>query len=220
MNQVQHSSPIEQMIREQIVGRGIRDERVIDAMRTVPRDRFFPASSREDAFAGRAAPIGHGQTISEPYIVALMTQHLDLHSGQRVLEIGTGSGYQTAILCRLAGEVFSIERVKPLLDEAFERLMDLGLRNVHLRFGDGTRGWPETAPFDRMLIGAGGPELPRNLLLSQLTDGGIAVLPHGPDDKQVLAKVIRRGHELIAEEICPVRFVRLIGDEGWPGEST
>jgi len=206
------------MIREQLIGRGIHDQRVIDAMRTVPRDRFFPTSHKEDAFAGRAAPIGHGQTISEPYIVALMTQHLDVQSGQRVLEIGTGSGYQTAVLCRLAGEVYSLERVKPLLDEAFERLMDLGLRNVHLRFGDGTRGWPEAAPFDRILIGAGGPELPRNLLLSQLSDGGIAVLPFGPDDKQVLVKVTRKGSNLTTEEICPVRFVKLIGDEGWPDE--
>src|SRR5438046_10761389 len=103
MNQLQQSSPLEQMILEQVIGRGIRDQHVIDAMRTVPRERFFPATSKEDAFAGRAAPIGHGQTISEPYIVALMTQQLDLQGGQRVLEIGTGSGYQTAVLCRLAG---------------------------------------------------------------------------------------------------------------------
>src|SRR5437763_11838580 len=171
MNQVQQSSPLEQMIREQLIDRGIHDGRVIDAMRTVPRERFFPASNKEEAYAGKAAPIGHGQTISEPYIVALMTQQLDVHSGQRVLEIGTGSGYQTAVLCRLAGEIYSVERVKPLLDEAFERLMDLGLRNVHFRFADGTLGWAQAAPFDRILIGAGGPDLPRPLLLMPLTDG-------------------------------------------------
>ena len=216
MNQLKQSSPLEQMILEQVIGRGIRDQHVIDAMRTVPRERFFPATSKEDAFAGRAAPIGHGQTISEPYIVALMTQQLDVQGPQRVLEIGTGSGYQTAVLCRLAGEVYSIERVKPLLDEAFERLMDLGLRNVHFRFGDGTRGWQEAAPFDRILIGAGGPDLPRNLLMMQLKDGGIAVLPQGPDDRQVLVKVTRRAQQLEIEEVCPVRFVKLIGQEGWP----
>src|SRR5439155_13599573 len=148
MNQLQQTSPLEQMIAEQVIGRGIREQRVIDAMRTVPRERLFPARNKDEAFAARAAPIGHGQTISEPYIVALMTQQLDVQSGQRVLEIGTGSGYQTAVLCRFAGEVYSIERVKPLLDEAFERLMDLGLRNVHFRFGDGTSGWPDAAPFD------------------------------------------------------------------------
>jgi protein-L-isoaspartate(D-aspartate) O-methyltransferase len=214
--QLKQDSPLEQMIAEQVIGRGIRDQRVIDALRTVPRERFFLASRKEDAFAGNAAPIGHGQTISEPYIVALMTERLDVQGGQRVLEIGTGSGYQTAVLCRLAGEVYSIERVKPLLDAAFERLLDLGLRNVHFRFGDGTRGWPEAAPFDRILIAAGGPELPRNLLLSQLKDGGIAVLPQGPDDRQILVRVTRAGDQLDVEEICPVRFVKLIGKEGWP----
>jgi len=214
--QLKQSSPLDQMIAEQVIGRGIRDQRVIDAMRTVPRDRFFPGSRKDDAFAATAAPIGHGQTISEPYIVALMTERLDVQSGQRVLEIGTGSGYQTAVLCRLAGEVYSIERIKPLLDQAFERLMDMGLRNVHFRFGDGTLGWPDAAPFDRILIAAGGPELPANLLLSQLNDGGIAVLPQGPDDRQVLVRVTRRGQDLDVEEICPVRFVKLIGEEGWP----
>jgi protein-L-isoaspartate(D-aspartate) O-methyltransferase len=145
-----------------------------------------------------------------------MTQSLDVQSGQRVLEIGTGSGYQTAVLGRLAGDVYSIERVKPLLDEAFERLMDLGLRNVHLRFGDGTIGWPEMAPFDRLMIGAGGPELPKKLLLSQLRDGGIAVLPHGPEDQQKLVRVVRRDRKLEVEDLCAVRFVKLVGQEGWP----
>jgi protein-L-isoaspartate(D-aspartate) O-methyltransferase len=212
------TGPLEQMIRTQLIDRGITNERVIAAMRTVPRDRFFPDEARDHAFAGRAAPIGFGQTISEPYIVALMTDRLDVQPGQKVLEIGTGSGYQTAVLCRLGGDVYSIERVKPLLDQAFERLMDLGLRNVHFRFGDGTNGWPEVAPFDRLLIAAGAPELPRELLLSQLKDGGVAVLPYGPEDEQMLVSVTRRGSELDVVELCPCRFVKLIGKEGWREE--
>src|SRR5256885_2161172 len=156
-------SPIDQMVQTQLIDRGIRDERVIEAMRSVPRDRFFPDAGKSEAFAGRAAPIGWGQTISEPYIVALMTEKLDVQPNHKVLEIGTGSGYQTAVLARLAAQVYSIERGKPLLDEAFERLMELNLRNVHLHYGDGTQGWPEAAPFDRLLITAGAPELPRQL---------------------------------------------------------
>ena len=121
MNQLQEQSPLECMIQQQVVDRGIRDERILSALRAVPRERFFPEPGRNEAFADRAAPIGHGQTISQPYMVALMTHRLHVRDTDRVLEIGTGSGYQTAILCRLAKDVYSIERVKPLLDEAFER---------------------------------------------------------------------------------------------------
>src|SRR5205814_9666210 len=140
----------------------------------------------------------------------------DVQPEHKVLEIGTGSGYQTAVLARLAAQVFSVERVKPLLDAAFERLMDLGLRNIHYRYGDGTLGWPEASPFDRMLIAAGAPEIPRRLLLDQLTDGGTAVLPYGPEDEQVLVAATRRGaDELEVTELCACRFVKLIGKEGW-----
>ncbi len=180
------------MIRQQVIDRGIRDERVIQALRDIPREQFFPDDYRSDAFADRPSPIGHGQTISQPYIAALMSQRLDVRPGSRVLEIGTGSGYQTSILGRLAGEVWSIERVKPLLDDAFERLMRLGIRNVHFRHGDGTLGWPEAAPFDRILIGAGAPKLPEALLLDQLVEGGVAILPVGPEDEQVLLEAQRR----------------------------
>src|SRR6476469_7500477 len=131
----------DQMIRTQVIDRGIHTPRVIEALRSVPREKFFPRDSGEDPFADQPAPIGHGQTISQPYIVALMTDSLRLSREHRVLEIGTGSGYQTAILAMLAGEVWSIERIKPLLDAAFERVSSLGLRNVHFRFGDGTLGW-------------------------------------------------------------------------------
>lgn len=208
-------SPLERMIQQQVIERGIRDPRVLEAMRSVPRDRFFPDEAQSEAYADRAAPIGHGQSISQPYIVALMTQHLDVQPEHKVLELGTGSGYQTAILSRLAKEVYSIERVKPLLDEAFERVLALGVKNVHFRHGDGTHGWPEAAPFDRILIAAGAPAVPKTLLQAQLKDGGIAVLPVGPNDEQMLVEVRKRDAQLISTDICPCRFVKLIGDEGW-----
>src|SRR5581483_10759192 len=131
MNKLDDIEAQERMVRQQIIERGIRDERVLEAVRSIPRDKFFPQSGREAAYADRAAPIGHGQTISQPYMVALMTHRLDVQPTHQVLEIGTGSGYQTAILAKLAREVFSVERVKPLLDDAWERLMELGSRNVH-----------------------------------------------------------------------------------------
>jgi protein-L-isoaspartate(D-aspartate) O-methyltransferase len=209
---------MDRMIQQQVIERGIRDERVVGAMRSVPREKFFLRESRREAYADRATPIGHGQTISQPYMVALMTQRLDVHPEHKVLELGTGSGYQTAILAKLAGQIYSIERVKPLLDAAFERLLDLGVRNVHFRHGDGTLGWPEAAPFDRILITAGAPQPPRELLLGQLSDGGIAILPIGPDDDQMLVEVRRQGNEIKTTDICPCRFVKLIGKEGWVSE--
>jgi protein-L-isoaspartate(D-aspartate) O-methyltransferase len=211
-------TPLERMIQQQVIERGIRDERVLGALRSVPRDRFFTDDAQPEAYADRAAPIGHGQSISQPYIVALMTQHLDVRPEHKVLELGTGSGYQTAILGRLGGAVYSIERLKPLLDEAFERVLSLGLRNVHFRHADGTLGWPEQAPFDRVLIAAGAPVLPAQLLKSQLKDGGIAVLPVGPQDEQMLVEVRKHGPDLVTTDICPCRFVKLIGAEGWQKE--
>ena len=201
--QLQDESPLERMIRRQVVDRGVRDERVLAALRAVPRERFFPEERRAYAYADRATSIGHGQTISQPYMVALMTERLDVRPPHRVLEIGTGSGYQTAVLAHLAAEVYSVERVKPLLDAAFERLMDLRLRNVHFRYGDGTLGWPEKAPFDRILAAAGAPELPKDLLLGQLADGGLAVLPVGPQDEQMLVEVRREGDRLKSPAFAP-----------------
>ena len=208
-------SPMERMIQQQVVDRGIRDERVLAAMRAVPREKFFADDIRNEAYADRSAPIGHGQTISQPYMVALMTQRLDVQSAHRVLELGTGSGYQTAVLAKLAGEVYTVERLKPLLDDAFERILSMGIRNVHFRFGDGTLGWKEAAPFDRILITAGAPHLPKDLLVGQLKEGGLAVLPIGPRDEQMLVVVRRSGEELQTTNICPCRFVKLIGKEGW-----
>ncbi len=218
MNQLDELASREQMIQQQLVERGIRDPRVIDAMRAVPRERFFLEQSKEEAYADRAAPIGHGQTISQPYMVALMSERLQLSADHKVLELGTGSGYQTVILAKLAREVYSVERVKPLLDEAFERVMELGMRNVHFRHGDGTDGWPEAAPFDRILITAGAPKLPEQLLLNNLADGGLAILPIGPENDQMLVEVRRVGTALLTSDIVPCRFVKLVGKEGWDKE--
>jgi protein-L-isoaspartate(D-aspartate) O-methyltransferase len=216
---VVESFRLEQMIRQQVIERGITDERVVNALRAVPRDKFFTEDLADEAYADRAAPIGHGQTISQPYMVALMTERLDVQAEHKVLEIGTGSGYQTAVLARLCREIYSIERVKPLLDAAFARLMDLNVRNVHLRLGDGTVGWPEQAPFDRILIAAGAPAIPGELLKQQLVEGGLAVVPVGPEDEQMLMVVRRDGDKLISTDVCPCRFVKLIGREGWESET-
>jgi protein-L-isoaspartate(D-aspartate) O-methyltransferase len=215
MKEVKESVRLEQMIRQQVIERGITDTRVLDALRAVPREKFFMEDLAGEAYADRAAPIGHGQTISQPYMVALMTQHLDVQPHHRVLEIGTGSGYHTAILAFLCREVFSVERVKPLLDDAFHRLMEMNIRNAHFRYGDGTLGWPEQAPFDRILIAAGAPSIPDKLLRDQLADGGIAVLPVGPEDEQMLVTIRRDGAKLHTTDVCPCRFVKLIGEEGW-----
>lgn len=211
-------TPQELMIRQQIIERGINDERVIAAMRAVPRDKFFLPESRESAFADRAAPIGYNQTISQPYMVALMTARLQLQPQHKVLEIGTGSGYHTAILAKLAGQIYSMERVKPLLDEAFERLLSLDIRNVHFRYGDGTLGWSEAAPYDRIVIAAAAPRIPEQLLKAQLLDGGIAIIPVGPADEQMLVEVQRLGDKLVSNDICACRFVKLIGQQGWTEE--
>jgi protein-L-isoaspartate(D-aspartate) O-methyltransferase len=217
MNSVRDTSAQLQMIRK-IMDYGIRDERVLAAFRVIPRDRFVPDDQKPQAWADKALPIGHGQTISQPYMVAIMTQRLEVQPDHKVLEIGTGSGYQAAILSQLAKEVCTIERLKPLLDDAFHRLGDLGIRNVRFRLGDGTAGWPEQAPFDRILVAAGAPEMPRELFLSHLKDGGLAMIPIGPRNEQTLLGVRRRGNELLTEEILPCKFVPLIGKEGWPGE--
>jgi len=219
MKRLDEAANQEAMVRQQIIARGISDARVIQAMRAVPREQFFPPNLAEAAYGDHAAPIGHGQTISQPYIVALMSQALQVQPQHEVLEIGTGSGYQAAILSLLAREVFTVERVKPLLDEAFDRLIELDYRNVNYRLGDGTEGWPGHEPFDRILIAAAAPKIPEGLFKAQLLDGGIAVLPVGADNDQTLLQVTRKGEELIARALCPVRFVKLVGSEGWSEHS-
>lgn len=208
----------DRMVRQQLQDRGIHDHRVLDAIRQTPREKFVPADFLDLAYADRPLPIGYSQTISQPYIVGLMLEKLELHPEHRVLEIGTGSGWQTAILSLLVSKVYTIERIKPLLDGAFERILSLNRRNVQFRYADGSGGWPEEAPFDRIILGGAAAVLPRELLLGQLVDGGLAVLPAGEDDTQVLLRVQRHGSELQSSPICGVRFVPLISESIGPSK--
>lgn len=198
------------MVDEQIRRRGLDDPRVLEAMKTVPRHRFVPEAWWEEAYADHPLPIGHGQTISQPYVVALMTSYLDLQPGDRVLEIGTGSAYHAAVLSRLAGEVYTIEIVEPLARRAEQILAELGYDNVHVRVGDGYRGWPEAAPFDAVLLTAAPPEIPRPLL-DQLAVGGRLVAPVG--DRIQRLQVITRTPEGVVKKLGdPVRFVPMVGE--------
>ncbi|MBX3024278.1 protein-L-isoaspartate(D-aspartate) O-methyltransferase [bacterium] len=198
------------MVERQLRGRDIVDERVLRAMRTVPRHRFVPAAERAAAYGDHALPIGRGQTISQPYIVALMTQLLALRGGERVLEIGTGSGYQAAVLGLLAGEVYSIEIDAVLAENARQALAAEGARNVHVRAGDGFYGWPEAAPFDALIITAATPRLP-NALRDQLREGGRVVVPLERADGETLAVGVRRGDEIDWTWSGAVRFVPMTG---------
>ena len=175
----------ESMVREQMERRGIRTPAVLKALRETPRHLFVPEALRRSAYNDHPLPIGHGQTISQPYIVASMTELLGVRPGDKVLEIGTGSGYQTAILARLAGRVYSMEIVGPLAKEAAARLKEMGLRNVEVRAGDGYQGWPEEAPFDRIIVTAAPPELPP-ALLAQLKNGGRLVAPVGREWQELV----------------------------------
>lgn len=203
------------MVETQIEARGVRDARVLEAMRSIPRDLFVPSESAFRAFEDRALPIGMGQTISQPYIVALMTQLLAIEPQHRVLEIGTGSGYQTAILAMLARHVFSIERLEPLSSTAREQLNRLGLSNVTLLVADGSLGWPAESPFDRIIVTAAAPAI-TPALVDQLADGGRLVTPVGDDNSQYLTTVARQGDRTIETPSIAVRFVKLIGEQGFP----
>ncbi|MEW6271387.1 MAG: protein-L-isoaspartate(D-aspartate) O-methyltransferase [Thermodesulfobacteriota bacterium] len=183
--------------------------RVLDVLRAVPRHLFVPGAGLFEAYGNHAYPIGHGQTISQPTVVAIMTDALQLTGKERVLEVGTGSGYQAAILSRLAREVWSIEIVAPLGEESRRRLAELGFDNVHVKVGDGYQGWPEHAPFDRIILTAAPPELPA-ALVEQLTDGGILVAPLG-DQEQYLYRWTKRGGTLTRENLGAVRFVPMVG---------
>lgn len=198
-----------EMIVEHLAGRGIHDARVLEAMARVPREAFVPSELRSLAYADRALPIDCHQTISQPFIVALMTQALALTGAERVLEIGTGSGYQTAVLAELAQSIVTIERHAELSRQAQRRLDNLGYRNVTFRIGDGTQGDPEHAPFDRILAAAAAHHVPP-ALYEQLADGGILVLPVGEEEGQMLKQIRREGAQFVETDLSPCRFVPLI----------
>ena len=203
------------MVHEQLKARGLTDERLLAAFRKVPRHLFVPKEVQQEAYADHPLPIGFGQTISQPYIVALMVGHLRLQGHERVLEIGTGSGYQTAILAEMALEVFSVERLPDRLAAVKELLQTLGSLNVHLAASNGTLGWPEHAPYDAMLVSAAAPEVPQPLL-TQLADNGRMVLPIGPPEAQMLVEVEKRRGIVHRRELTSCVFVPLLGAYGWP----
>jgi protein-L-isoaspartate(D-aspartate) O-methyltransferase len=204
----------ERMVEEQLVRRGITDERVLAAMRRVPRHRFVQEALRERAHGDHPLPIGEEQTISQPYIVGLMSSLLELTGREKVLEIGTGSGYQTAVLAELARRVCSIERLPRLAERARALLESLGYSNVWVRVADGTLGWPDEAPFDRVLITAGGPSVPP-ALFAQLADGGRMVVPIGDAENQTLTVVENAGGQMRTREAGECKFVKLVGKYAW-----
>ena len=202
------------MVETQLKSRDITDPRVLAAMLKVPRHFFVEQGLRNQAYADRPLQIGDGQTISQPYMVALMTQQLGLKGEERVLEIGTGSGYQAAILAELAAKVYTIERLDSLYLSARRSFNRLGYLNIWTRLGDGTLGWPENGPYDGIVVTAGSPEVPPPLL-DQLAPGGGLVIPVGDRDTQVLKVITKTDQGLEETRSTPCRFVRLIGDEGW-----
>ncbi len=204
----------ERMVLNQLKGRGIQDERVLEAMRKVPRHRFVPEELRSRAYGDHPLPIGEGQTISQPYMVALMTEQLQVEPRHVVLEIGTGSGYQAAVLAELVTRVISIERIPDLADRARQVLDELEYRNVVIRWSDGTVGWPEMAPFDRIIVTAGAPAAPQTLV-DQLADGGRMVVPLGNAFLQTLTVLTKAGGSTMVEGRGGCTFVPLIGEEGW-----
>lgn len=207
----------ERMVEEQIAARGVRDSRVLAAMRKVAREDFVSPALAGQAYRDSPLPIESEQTISQPFIVAFMAESLRLQGGEKVLEIGAGSGYAAAVLALLAAEIYTVERHQNLADGAAQRLARLGYSNVHVRHGDGTLGWPEEAPFDAILVSAGSPEVPP-ALAAQLAPGGRLVIPVGATGRgQQLLRLTRRPDGgLERDELLPVAFVPLIGEQGWP----
>lgn len=206
------------MVESQLIPRGIKDPRVLDAMRHIPRHIFAGGHNLAAAYDDMALPIGEGQTISQPYMVAIMTELLELNGTEKVLEIGTGSGYQGAVLAKLAKEVYTIERIAALAERAQASYRILAYDNVHVKTGDGTLGWPEAAPFDRMIITAASPQIP-DPLTEQLAMGGILVIPVGSRFSQTLLKIRKTESGLIEEQHTPCVFVPLIGRYGWNSDS-
>jgi protein-L-isoaspartate(D-aspartate) O-methyltransferase len=212
----EQNNPAERMVRLQVEPRDVRDQRVLSAMRSVPRHLFVPPGSREAAYEDHPIAIGYGQTISQPYIVAFMTEALELRGGERVLEVGTGSGYQTAILAELCAEVFSVERIPELADRARGILAEQGYSNVSVRTGDGSEGWPEKAPFDAIMVTAAAPEVPA-ALRDQMADNGLLVIPVGDiRGAQELVVLRRVGSSISVSASIGCRFVPLLGRGGFP----
>ncbi len=205
------------MVERQLRVRGIADPRVLEAFAELPRERFVPPARLADAYGDFPIVIGYGQTISQPFVTALTLQELDVREHHRVLDVGTGSGYQTALLAKLCRWVYAIERIEPIAAAAQARLEALDIPNVTFRVGDGSAGWADEAPFDRIVCGAAGPNLPKSWE-EQLADGGRIVAPVGEMDSQTLVVVDRQGRNFKTRHICDVRFVRLIGREAWPDD--
>ena len=201
---------------EELQDKGIKDLALLRAIDTVPRHLFVPSTVRHRAYEDSALPIGSGQTISQPYVHARSVEQLMLTGNEKVLEIGTGSAYQTALLSHLAAQVFSVERYRELLDKARPLLQQANVRNVSLSLGDGTLGWREYAPYDGIVVSAGAPHVPQ-ALEDQLAEGGRLLIPIGDKEEQMLTLFIKRGGRLERRDITPVRFVPLIGAQGWPG---
>lgn len=200
----------QEMVAEQIAARGIKNRRVLEAMKKVPRHEFIPSLFQDSAYEDTPVSIGHGQTISQPYIVAFMTEALDLKPTDKVLEIGTGCGYQSALLAVLAKDVYTIEIVEPLAKQAKERLTRLGYKNVHTRTGDGYRGWPEEQPFDAIIVTAAPDHIPR-ALVEQLGEGGRLIIPVG-SDHQNLVLMTKKDGKMSQKTLFPVRFVPMTGE--------
>jgi protein-L-isoaspartate(D-aspartate) O-methyltransferase len=203
------------MVEDQLRGRGLRSESVLEVMGRIPRELFLPPERQHKAYDDQALPLSKGQTISQPYMVAVMTEALVLHPSDRVLEIGTGSGYQTAVLADLAAEVYSVERIPELASQAEETLGKLGFDNIRIRVADGSLGWPDEAPFDAILVTAGAPRIPESLKAQLTGDGGRLVVPVGDRFIQELVRVTRTGDSFESEDLLACRFVPLLGEEGW-----
>lgn len=205
----------ETMVKEQIAAKGVRDPRVLDAIRRVPREKFVSPSELQEAYADTPLPIECGQTVSQPYMVALMTECLELQGHEKALEIGTGSGYQTAILCSLCDFVYSVEKYPELSEKAVAILQELGCSNFRVTVGDGTKGWPEYAPYDAIIVTAGAPDVPAPLM-EQVAVGGRLVIPVGDAYSQVLRRIVRTETGYDSHNVCGCRFVPLVGEYGWP----